>query len=60
MSKTYIQITKKSHPHYREYGYLDLKDTVMGATMFRVDLQDCRHGNRGCYVANSDYEVIDE
>ena len=60
MDKTYVQITNRSHPHYREYGYLDLSDTVMGATMFRIDLQNCEHGNNGCYASKSDYEVVDE
>jgi hypothetical protein len=57
-----VQIVKRSHPHFEEYGRFTGKiiKPIWGGTMAEVKLENCRHGTDGCFVSPKDVKQVPE
>jgi hypothetical protein len=48
-----VQIIDPAHPHANEFGVMDTEDhpsAVSLGGMCMVELENCPHGNDGCYA----------
>lgn len=48
-----------THPHSGETGTLHRSNTAMQGKMAFVELDDCQHGHRGCYVERENVQPLD-
>jgi hypothetical protein len=59
-----VQITKRTHPHFEEYGRFTGKVIKFpwgeGHLMAEVKLEHCRHGTDGCFVSRGDVRIVSE
>ena len=59
-----VQIVNREHPHFEEYGRFTGKIITMrfgdGNQMAEVTLEQCRHGNDGCFVSPGDVRAVQE
>jgi hypothetical protein len=56
-----VQIVKRDHPHFEEYGRFTGKVITMrfsGESMAEVKLENCRHGTDGCFVGKGDVKQV--
>jgi hypothetical protein len=59
-----VQIIKRDHPHFEEYGRFTGKIITMkfglNNQMAEVKLENCRHGVDGCFVNPGDVRQVVE
>lgn len=59
-----VQIVKRDHPHFEEYGRFTGKIVTMkfgaGKRMAEVALEHCRHGVDACFVSPGDVKQVAE
>jgi hypothetical protein len=57
-----VKIVGRDHPHRGEYGRFtgEVIRLVTGTTMALVELENCKHGGDGCYVAAGDIRAVDD
>lgn len=59
-----VQIVRKSHPHFEEYGRFTGKIVMMRfgskEPMAEVKLEHCRHGTDACFVGKGDVRQVEE
>ena len=62
-----VKIDSVRHPHYGEIGKVKVEDDGrvkvgrlpgVSSDMFEVELIDCPHGTRSCFVTFSDVELL--
>lgn len=60
-----VQIVRRSHPHFEEYGrftgrMIRMKFGEPRDEMAEVRLEHCRHGVEACFVSPGDVQQVDE
>ena len=59
-----VQIVKRKHPHFEEYGRFAGKIITMAfgnrSKMAEVKLENCKHGTNGCFVSPGDVRQVPE
>jgi len=60
-----IKIINKKHPHYGEAGTIVVNisgnvviKTIGKTEMFEVNLINCEHGFKSCFVSKDDIELV--
>lgn len=54
-----VWIIDPAHPHYREYGHWSDEETVMNGLMHLITLNNCEHGNEGCYALRGQVQQVE-